>query len=262
MKNIAIVIPCYNEGKRLDSLAILEFARAHPSVRFVMVDDGSTDNTSEIIGNMCKELPEQILSVELSKNSKKPEAVRQGFLKAFTMPVDYIGYWDADLSTPLYHIERMVEPLDDRSVEIVLGSRVRLLGRNIRRSLFRHYAGRVYATLASMTLCLAVYDTQCGAKIFKNTPQTKAAFSFSFITKWVFDVELLARVILYNKLNTTGRDCALFCVEHPLQEWIDKSGSKRNIADYLISMVDLAKIVHILYYKNKNSKYLRHLIEK
>lgn len=262
MKNVAIIIPCYNEGRRLDFLAILEFARAHPSVRFVMVDDGSTDNTPELIAHMQKELPEQIVSVPLSKNSKKPEAVRQGFLKAFTMPVDYIGYWDADLSTPLYHIEQMTELLNEPSVEIVLGSRVRLLGRNVRRSFFRHYSGRGYATLASMTLRLAVYDTQCGSKIFKNTPQIKAIFSFPFTTKWVFDVEILARAILYNKLNATGRDCAMFCVECPLQEWIDKAGSKRNIADYFISVVDLLKILGILYLKNKNSKYTQHLIDR
>ncbi|MBN1869202.1 MAG: glycosyltransferase [Candidatus Omnitrophica bacterium] len=260
MKNTAIVIPCYNEGNRLDPSALLKYAQSHPSVTFIMVNDGSTDMTALVIEDMQKDLGGQVACVSLKANCKKPEAVRQGFLKAFQMPVDIIGYWDADLSTPLYHIDQMAAMFDDPSIEIVMASRVRLLGRNVQRSLLRHLLGRVYATLASLTLRLPVYDTQCGAKLFRNTPQVRKAFSFPFVTKWVFDVEILARAILYNRYNQTGREASLFCIEYPLHEWIDQKGSKRKLADYFISAVDLFKISGILRLKKRDSEYIRRLI--
>ncbi|MCK5014249.1 MAG: glycosyltransferase [Candidatus Omnitrophica bacterium] len=259
MKNIAIVIPCYNESKRLDPLAITAFARSHPSVIFIMVDDGSTDNTLEIIERMRENLDGQVTCVSLGSNSKKAEAVRQGFLAAFKMPVEHIGYWDADLATPLYHIDEMAAAFDDPLIEIVMGSRVRLLGRNIRRGLFRHFSGRVYATFASMVLRMLAYDTQCGAKLFRNTEQTQKIFSFPFTTKWVFDVEILARAIVYNREKKTGCDPNLFCVEYPLHEWIDKKGSKRKAVDYFFSVLDLIKVYGILTFKKKGSEYINRL---
>jgi len=262
MKNIAVVIPCYNESKRLDFLAITAFVQSHPSVTFIMVDDGSTDNTLEIIERMQEKLGGQVTCLSLGSNHRKAEAVRQGFLKAFEMPVDCIGYWDADLATPLYHIDEMAAVFDDPLIEVVMASRVRLLGRNIRRSLFRHLSGRAYATFASLILHMPVYDTQCGAKLFRNTEQTRKVFSFLFTTKWVFDVEILARAILYNREKRTGRDPGLFCVEYPLHEWVDKKGSKRKMIDYFISMVDLLKIYNVLHLKKKGSGYINQLVEE
>ena len=263
MKNIAIVIPCYNESKRLNPSAMEAFARSHPSVTFIMVDDGSTDNTLEIIERMEERIGGQVTCISLGSNRKKAEAVRQGFLKAFEMPVDYIGYWDADLSTPLYHIDEMAAVFDDLSIEIVMASRVRLLGRDIRRSLFRHLAGRVYATFASLILRMFVYDTQCGAKLFRNSGQTRKIFSFPFTTKWVFDVEILARAILYNRHNKTGlARGAPFCIEYPLHEWIDKKGSKRRAIDYFLSALDLIKVYSALHIKKKGSGYINRLVEE
>jgi hypothetical protein len=68
-----------------------------------------------------------------------------------------------------------------------------MLGRDIRRSAFRHYAGRLFATFASLQLRLPVYDTQCGAKIFRATPEVVALFGRPFRLRWCFDVEVLSR---------------------------------------------------------------------
>ena len=86
-----------------------------------------------------------------------------------------------------------------------------------------------------------MYDTQCGAKLFRNTPETRAAFAEPFISSWIFDVELLAR------LGKTGRSDATYdtrrCVyEKPLLAWIDVAGSKIKLRDWVKAAGELVRI--------------------
>ena len=122
-----------------------------------------------------------------------------------------------------------------------MGARVQLLGRTILRNRYRHYLGRVFATVASVVLRMPVYDTQCGAKMFVSSEPIALAFRDPFISRWVFDVEILARLVCRGNVNPQVTIC-----EYPLFEWHDVKGSKVKPKDFWIALCDLAR-VHLAY---------------
>jgi len=241
MQKTAIIVPCYNESERLNSKAFIRYTAENKWVNFFFVNDGSTDSTIEIINDMCQSNPGQMLCVDQKLNAGKAEAVRQGFLKAMDLGFDNIGYWDADLATPLEAIDRLCTLLEDKQVIAAIGSRVKLLGYRIDRKPLRHYLGRIFATCASSVLGLSIYDTQCGAKVFKNNSELKKVFSTPFIVKWIFDVEIFARfgVILKSKGVGSLENHAL---EYPLEEWTHIAGSKVKPSAFVLGVMELLKI--------------------
>jgi len=244
MQKTAIVVPCYNESQRLRAGEFLKYARKNKNICFIFVDDGSTDNTSGIIKGICSSNPEQIFYVKQKENRGKAEAVRQGFLRAMESDFDNIGFWDADLSAPLNSINKLCELLDHQKKTIAIGSRVRLLGYKIERNPLRHYLGRAFATCASYVLGLSIYDTQCGAKLFKNNSKLKRVFSRPFNVKWIFDVEILARY----KLTTIDKKIESledYALEYPLEKWIHIHGSRVKIRDFFLAALELIKIYRI-----------------
>lgn len=110
-------------------------------------------------------------------------------------PTWSVGYIDADLATPVPEIKRLCRLMNEGTTDVILASGVSLLGRRIVRSTRRHYLGRIFATLASRILRVAVYDTQCGAKLFRCAPALAAALRDPFQSRWVFNVELLGRLL-------------------------------------------------------------------
>ncbi len=227
-----LVVPCYNEERRLDAPAYREFVEANPDVAFLFVNDGSKDGTSALLHKLAAEAPRST-AFDLPRNSGKAEAVRQGMLRGLETDAQAIGFWDADLATPLPIALEMKDLLErQEALQIVIGSRVRLLGRRIERNPVRHYLGRVFATAVSLLLRLPVYDTQCGAKLFRATPRLREMLEKPFLSRWIFDVELLARFLL---AGGTADDI----YEHPLSRWMDVAGSKVRGRDFVTAAKDL-----------------------
>ena len=227
----SIIIPCYNEEGRLDLPAFREFIETHPDVNFIFVNDGSSDGTAGVLANFCSANRAEWCSLE--KNSGKAEAVRQGMKIAMKHNSDYIGFWDADLATPLSELERMLESATEEMLYIS-GCRLLRLGGRIKRKWYRHYLGRVFATAVSLYLALPVYDTQCGAKLYKKEC-VPFITEHRFVTRWFFDVEILKRMTKHY-----GTDAVLSrSLELPLESWLDVSGSKLR---YISCMVDFIKL--------------------
>lgn len=238
-----IVVPCYNEERRLAVDAFRQFRPETDRIEFCFVNDGSRDGTLRLLQSLQQEDQSRFTVLDLERNRGKAEAVRRGVVAAMERHPDFIGFWDADLATPLTELPSFFDIFRARpEIEMVFAARVRLLGRRISRRPARHYFGRVGATLISSSLGLAIYDTQCGAKVFRLTPAIAKIFEQPFISPWIFDVELIARYVQAN-----GRDAAARAIyELPIREWHDVPGSKVRTLDFLRALNDLRKI-HAAY---------------
>ena len=239
MKNTAIIIPCYNEENRLKPEEFLDCLKASPYLHFFFVNDGSKDKTLNILNKMAEQ-SSQCHAVDLGENHGKAFAVFSGFNTALEGDYDNIGFWDADLATPLNVIPEFCQLLDSGKCQAVFGCRIKRLGSNIQRHVLRHYLGRFFATLVSHVLKLPVYDTQCGAKIFRNSEDLKKVFTTPFTTKWVFDVQLISRFQKISKNSEIAFANTVY--EYPLEEWHDVDGSKIKLRDGFFALLDLLRI--------------------
>jgi len=232
-ETVCLIIPCYNESNRLDILSFKNFSSE--KLFFLFVDDGSSDNTFDILSQNIKgQLYMSCLKLE--KNSGKANAILQGynFLKSTNTVKKYtwIGYWDADLATPLWEIENMIKYVNAfyPQCECIYASRVYRLGGKIIRSPLRHYLGRAFATLIYLALKVDSYDSQCGAKLIHQNV-VDISFQKPFLSKWIFDVEIMLRL---KKKEI---------VEYPLKYWKDIPGSKIKVGREIFRVLkDILKI--------------------
>jgi glycosyltransferase involved in cell wall biosynthesis len=240
MSGTVVVVPCFNEADRLSLRAFREFVTGRTSLRVLFVDDGSTDNTYPLLETLAATAPASFGVIRMPRNVGKGEAVRRGILVALDSGADYVGFWDADLATPLEVIPLFEALLRDHPhVDIVMGARVRLLGHDIQRRAGRHYLGRIFATGVALVLGIAIYDSQCGAKLFRRTEPIKAVFAQPFRSRWIFDVEIVAR---FCQSRDEGPDRRTAIFEYPLPEWKDVAGSKLRAKDLVRALVDLWRI--------------------
>lgn len=238
---VALVVPCYVEAARLTPAAFLAFLPSRPWLTLLFVDDGSRDGTVGVLESIEAACPGQV-KVRRLAHAGKAEAVRAGVLEAARWQPDYIGFWDADLSTPLEALDDFVALARRRpDVDLLLGSRVNVMGRDIRRSGARHYVSRVFATAASHALDLPVYDTQCGAKLFRASGDVMGVFAKPFRSRWIFDVEILERYLLLEVADGgPARRARIY--ELVLPVWHEVAGSKLRRWDFLWSFVEVLGI--------------------
>ena len=263
-RRVCLIVPCYNEELRLPEADFSAWIAASPHAKVLFVDDGSRDGTVKVLQRIADSTPPGRCRVlPLRTNQGKAEAVRIGLCDALrsgdAVDGDAIGFWDCDLATPLYAVDQLVAVLQPRPrLQMVFAARVALLGRKIERNPIRHYLGRVFATLASLSLDLAIYDTQCGAKIFRVTPALRTVLAEPFMTRWVFDCEIIARFASLASKDEllplpseprrggSGGSAPIALseaiYEYPLEEWVDVAGSKVKPADVLRMAIGLLRI--------------------
>ena len=236
LPEIGIVIPCYNEEYRIDIEKYNSYLKTNNHMTLLFVNDGSNDGTVHVLDKIiAKNVNASILN--LDKNTGKAEAVRQGAILLLNGEFDYIGYWDSDLSTPLSEIDNFIHIFQNKlKVICVIGSRIFKLGSNIERKWYRHLFGRIITTILSYGPLkdISVYDSQCGAKIFKKNMGAKI-FKNSFKTKWLFDVEILQRVKKQGSMDQ-------IIIEYPLLQWIHRDGSKIKIKDFYKIIFEIVRL--------------------
>lgn len=233
-----IVIPCYNEANRLHLDMFLNFARKHPNISFVFIDDGSKDLTINLLCGAMAALPKQTDVLMMKRNAGKAEAVRHGLKFAAKRGDKYVAFLDADLATPLNAINDFIsvaDRLDD--IDVVFGSRAGGLGRRVYRDLHRKMISLVCASMGRLATGLALKDTQCGAKLFRNTPHLRSCLDTPFTAGWLFDVELFLRIS-----NPDRRERKNF-FEYPVLEWTEVPGSNIKVSDVIKGGLKMTSLI-------------------
>lgn len=239
--DISLVIPCFNEAARFDRMAFARALNEQPWLRLYFVDDGSTDGTASLLEQFVAEHEPRAGLLVLPRNVGKAEAVRLGLLHVLP-DGGLCGFWDADLSAPLAEVALLRDVLAQQpEIQWAWGIRLRALGREVRRQALRHYLGRLFATMSSVLLNIDSYDTQCGAKLFRADALLATVLSAPFVSRWIFDVELLTRAdMLLRHAGEHTIERAVF--EQPLRVWRHRPGSKVKSGDFVRALQELWRV--------------------
>ncbi len=224
-----IIIPCYNEEKRLDVNAFVTFIKSHSQYHLCFVNDGSKDNTLQVLQDIQKQTQTRVSIVDVKKNAGKAAAVRSGARYLFNrQDVDYIGFIDADLSTDFNDLKKLVDTLHKNdNLSLVYGSRGKGEGQ-IERNVFRNIFSKMVKMIVFLILGLPIEDTQCGAKVFRRNI-IPVAYNQAFLTRWLFDVEIFLRLKKY----FGSKDIMNRMYEQPLDRWVHVDDSKLGMKDAL-----------------------------
>jgi dolichyl-phosphate beta-glucosyltransferase len=233
-EKLTIVIPAFNEAKKIEATVneVTEYLSGKGySYELIIVDDGSEDDTLDII-KRYKSINSNgnIKILENVSNKGKGYAVRNGIMQATG---DYILFMDADNSTRIFEIERVL-PSFKEGFDIVIGSRrLKNVPGNIviSQPSYRHVLGEIYIYISRLFFKISVRDYNCGFKIFKNNV-AKKIFSKQMMDDWSFDLETLFLV---------EKNC--FKIKEVPVNWKHYKGSKvRPVLDGIKSFISILMI--------------------
>ena len=233
------LIPFFNEEKRIDIQNYSKLFNENKDINFLLIDDGSEDNTYKLLKNLS--LNNKNVIINKNKiNIGKAETIRNGFLQLSLKNFDYVGFFDCDFATPFSEFLRIKDIAISNNLQLVFASRVKLLGNKIQRNKYRHFFSRIVITIINVIFKLNIYDTQCGCKIFSKEIIDQL-FNKKFETKWLFDVEIFIRYFKF--INTE------LIKEVPINEWKEIQGSKLKIKDFILVPVNITKLIYVYLFK-------------
>jgi dolichyl-phosphate beta-glucosyltransferase len=200
---VSVVIPAYNEGVRLpafvEQLTRVCLATAAPVLELIVSDDGSTPEHLEKERASVERAqarlaeagsPHRFRFLMAERNGGKGSAIRRGWRESDPQ-AEWLAFLDADGAVGAEEFLRLAtQATTSRSLDVVVGSRIRMAGRHVERTLFRHLQGRIFATLTDLRFQLGFYDTQCGAKLFRAS-MLRPLLDRLQENRWLLDVELL-----------------------------------------------------------------------
>jgi len=225
-----IIIPCYNEEKRLNVTAFINFIKKENDFHLCFVNDGSKDDTITVLKTIQSENSFKVSVIDMKKNSGKAAAVRAGARYLHSRgDMNFVGFMDADLSTDFEDFDGLLKTLKtNKKLSMVFGSRAKGTSEGIEKDTLRACFSKIIKMLVYFILRLPIEDTQCGAKVFR-AELIPTLFKRNFFSRWLFDVEMFLRmkkhfgkVIILNKIY-----------EQPLKKWVHMDDSKLGIKDSL-----------------------------
>jgi dolichyl-phosphate beta-glucosyltransferase len=229
MKKLSVIIPAYNEEKRIgqtlrDVDAYLE--KQAYDYEIIVVDNNSTDSTSLVVKNL-QATTVQNAKVILETKKGKGAAVSRGMLEA---QGEYCVFMDADNATPVSEIEKFWPHLQ-QGYEVVIGSRyVDPATVKVKQPFYRILLSRMSNMLIQFILLPHIQDTQCGFKAFQGSA-AKEIFRNITIYGWAFDMEILAIALKFS-----------YRVKEVPVSWTEHGGSHVPLKAYIQSLLDLFRI--------------------
>jgi dolichyl-phosphate beta-glucosyltransferase len=187
---LSIVIPAYNEEKRITSTIerIIEYVHERAlASEIIVVDDGSTDKTDQVVEEISQKNQFPIKILKNEQNMGKGFTVKKGALAALG---EYILFSDSDMSTPIEEFDKML-PLLTNDCDVTIGSRaMKNSDIQIRQVWYREGMGKIFNFFVQLLVFQGIKDTQCGFKAFRHDP-AKRIFSKVTVNRFGFDVEVL-----------------------------------------------------------------------
>ncbi|MEK6873867.1 MAG: glycosyltransferase [Nanoarchaeota archaeon] len=226
MEKASIIIPAYNEEKRIGS-TLEEYSNYFNSLNkeglvdyeIIVVINGTTDNTEKVVEKYEK-LNRKIKHLTYKKGGKG-FAIIEGFKYALERNKGFIGFVDADMATSPEEFYKLVKSIGHNNG--VITSRG-LKDSYVKTSFSRKLTNRGFNLVVRLFLFLPFSDTQCGAKLF-DYKATKFIVSNMSFTQWAFDIEMLYLLVNNN-----------FKIKEIPTKWVDKGGSKINLTKVPIKM--------------------------
>ncbi|MBI1922567.1 MAG: glycosyltransferase family 2 protein [Geobacter sp.] len=228
---ISVIIAAYNEENRIkSSLHKIDryLSEGGSDYEIIVVDDGSSDKTAQLVSEMGADIANLRL-VRYETNMGKGHALRTGVLASRG---DYVLLSDADLSTPIEEMSRLLQLVSHDRCDITIGSRALAMSRIIRKQpWWRRGMGKIFNRIVRLVIMDDFRDTQCGFKLFTGNA-ARELFGAARINRFAFDVEILA----------LARKQGYRIAEVPVR-WKNAPGSKVNpVFDSLQMLYDLCRI--------------------